>query len=356
MMGWLAAWALAGLSIVGGAADPSRGICPQDLARAYRNVLYLQAAGQHREAAMGLAGLYSDCKVAEELDEVVGRCVSLLSTRGEQGALLPVLVLHRDASRILAHAGNQALAARGRRHFDKILDLLLRTTAREQGDGAAVALAHAGIERRDHGYLESARELFAQALEHSPERPELFHLLGTLDEKRGDYDLAARSFKRLLEVEPEDEVGRLRLALVEVRRRKDKSASEHFRRLMERCGVPWACTLAFEESARLEIEVGQIDRGLEILREGRRRFPEDQALLIASSRWENASRTATRLPLETLAGDVEAGDVPATSPRGTYNDWPAVAAASVVEALEHAVADHLPVLERSLRIVELSLR
>jgi tetratricopeptide (TPR) repeat protein len=124
----------------------------------------------------------------------------------------------------------------------------------------------------------SARKAFERALEHDRSQPAALLGGAGIDEMYGQYPAVVESLERLVRLLPEHGEGRLRLAVNLRRLGKVEEAEEQLRRGLEEDASDWIAILSYQELAELEYSEGRGEEAVELLRQARERFPDNQRL------------------------------------------------------------------------------
>lgn len=294
------------------------------IAEVYReNVLAILAEGSRDEALAGLRALEEEVRegVEESPDALdflteAQRGVLAELAAAEIESLVPVLVLHMVLHDRYVAVRDFALA----RHSRALVLFLAETYARTSGSELAPVLAAEALSSLG-AYLQQARlsapgeRMLEAALE--LDRDNTFALLSLAagHERHGRYAEAIEYLRRLVEVEPRADEGRLRLALCLLRTGVRGEAGRLLRRVIDNGKDPWAIALAYQEMARLYLDEERFEEAVRLLEEATARLPGERRLYL------NLAYALDRAGQKHRGSEVLAS-APATapaSPRFVYN-------------------------------------
>lgn len=314
------------------AEAPKEAQCGADVAGRYVSILQEEAQGRRTEALTELVDLFTCAWAAQggtllELDQAVRRWNNALAEVGPRGSLLPVISLHLDLLINVTLRNQHGARQRVQGFVDNTVRRYsesLRGAGNERELEARLA-ARMGLVHRDLQIFDEAREHLVDAVQLEPENVPYLHALTTLDERRGDYGTAHHYLERLVELSPEDDAGRLRLALVSRRLGRQQEARRHLELLLEEATLPWVRELAHQELARVLAEEGEEAAAVDVLRQGLESFPRSQALGLQLSFLRQRTRDdpIAVLPSTVLHGDRFGADGSREkTARVVYNQWP----------------------------------
>jgi tetratricopeptide (TPR) repeat protein len=325
----------------------------------YRQLLVTEAGGDRRQA---LEQLIRQTRCAWDAGGVTWdtwQWVAVNWTKELAGVcsrscLMPLVTLHQDLVASLAVAGQQQISWEAR----QILGRLLRKISalpQETADASTVARLHArmGLLDRDLGFLDLARKELVTAVSLQPASIPILHALATLDEKRGEYSTARHYLERLTQLDPEDEIAGLRLALTELRLGKEREALERLSSLSAAAKKPWVAELACQELAQALAEQGRKPEALEVLQNCRQRFPVSATLALQWAYW--SGEALPPLGADSQAeeeAETEDGDRILTA-RASYNQWPEAELIPLAQAFGEDLEQGRLDLERGLRVLYL---
>ena len=347
--GTLAANPLAPLS-----RAPSRG--QKDLVRSiaagYREALGQLAGGERRAALATLAAIETGA-----VDQLDAEAVTLLArgeTRllaslddGQWHCVLPVILLHLDLSRQYRQSGRFIVA----HHATQMVVTLAEAYAQKLGTPEAELEAAQSISSLA-GYLQlrgarsQSKSLYTEALALAGREQAALLGLGTLLEKIGRFEEAARRLTEFVAARPGDREGRLRLALNLYRIGDAETARLGLEELVAEGGAEWVAVVAHQELARIEMDELRSAEAAGILRRGLERWPAHPTLLIQLAYVLGAQGEAreSRQILERL----ELNEGREASERSRYNRWPEWLLSEVRQTLADSARERLSDLDRWL--------
>ena len=315
----------------------------EDLAEAYRQILRLWADGASNEAVIDLVALERNW--VGRLDRLAGLQVAELAK-----------LIQRNRRSLIAPARLHQLAfdmhttSRSRRDFPThaltVSDRAVRLSLRHGGKvpeirkTAAVLLTSMAVLLRNRRYVEAAADRLDRATQLDPELTVAFEWGGTAKEELGDLGNAARLLRRLVELEPENVPGRLRLAMVEAKRGSRK-ATGLLEGIVWRDHRSWAWIFAVQELAQDYARSGREGEAIDLLRRASTEYPEDQGLAVALAFLDRDQRGRTRAMLGDLESRPERG-----SARVRYGEWPHQQVFD--DLVQTTLLDSLPHLENAL--------
>ncbi|HXU45922.1 MAG TPA: tetratricopeptide repeat protein [Thermoanaerobaculia bacterium] len=344
---------LAGYCLIGGRPARAQGTDPAVLESGYRRVVELWASGDAARAVDELVRFESaaisdqDPGTRERLHKAEQRVISEVAG-ADLESLVPLSLLHQEGYRYYAEHGGKGAAqvATHDRSLAQDLALLYR---QHVGTEAAAELASHLVTRLASLVTDSlqAARLFELAKEFDPRNAPASLGLATVFEKNGNYVDAADALRRVLELEPKNPEGRLRLALCLSRMDKTSEARKLLTDLVAAPAVAWIGLLATEELARLELDDQKPERAEKVLRAGLGRYPTSARLVVelaaaldGKGAFQEARSVLERLP--------EIAAEPQEDSRYRYNRLSEELFAEADQAVAAAGRDRLPVLARSL--------
>lgn len=326
----------------------------------YRGILAEVARGQGEVALDRLAELetaaLSEVPEPQEVERLWKAKLAVIRDVIADGVepLVPIMLLHHDASSRYRAAGRRTLA---RHSIDMTAELTNFYVDRSGNPGArrlaAAVLAGLGGHLQESWSLSSAATLFARVLELEPGHQAAHLALATMYEKRGEYREAIEHLSIAHDQEPESCEVRLRLALCRLRRGEAVAGRSVLEKVARDPGAePWVAVLAYQELGRLRFEQGDVAAAEEILMEARERFPDNQrlALQVAFLRDEQGLSAPSLGELD----DVDAVDetAAAETPRYTYTRWPQRWLEASRRSLDGVGEERLGTLSAALGLVE----
>lgn len=288
----LAAWAQPVSRTQGGAGAlglrAGEKVPPAKIQEIYRKVLADWSAGETERAPNELIELES----AVVLDaDAATRKVLLKEEQAvihQVGAadlevLVPIAVLHHEAYRRLLERGfhGHALAMIHTRTMARDLAILYHDQSGSEGASlvsSRLLTSLGGLLQQSAQQLPAA-EMFQQAVELDSKNVAALLGLATIFEKNAQTESAVKHLRRVLEVEPGNVEGRLRLAM-NLRRQPDHGpeAAKLLTDLTAVTEPSWAMPLAFQELGRLYSDEGKTAEAEKVLRQGLKRYPNDLRL------------------------------------------------------------------------------
>ncbi len=339
-----------------------------EVKRSYRGVLKEFASGDREAALEGLASLESryvnprQVQGTGRLGKVQSEVIRDLAQR-EPELVLPILLLHLDATREYSHRQEWYLASHARR----LAGALAETYA--QGGGsqgsrvmAARALATLGAALQEEMTSEHCRcvPFYERALDFVPDDEAALMGLATVFEKAADYERAVRELHKLVQSHPQNSEARLRLAINLKRLGREREALEHLDLLTTEAAeaadtasgedgpVPgWVLSLAFQEKARSAIDRGDWQSAEAILLAARQQQPDQQRLVVLHAFVLEQTRRMhqARKVLQALRGQRETTE---NTPRLLYTRMPKTAVADTEARLREGAESRFGLLKDAL--------
>ncbi|MEM9292618.1 MAG: hypothetical protein AAGD01_13130 [Acidobacteriota bacterium] len=353
--------AAAGSGAAAQGAEPT----PDDLvlARHYRGVLRRYADGDHRGALRELqrfekrfVGERLDASGQGDLWRIQAMVVRDLMQR-EPEILLPVMLLHHDASALYHREQIWHQAGRSRRLAGVLaMEYVRQVKTRGARVTASRVLASLGSYLQEIMSSEVCRcvPFYREALDLDENNLAARYGLATAYEKSGEYLKAARQLEKLLQQKPDFHAARLRLAVNEFRLLNARQGRRMLRELVEEERVDWVSLLAAQELVAGEIDRGRFEDAAKILAVVRQRFPADQSLLIQQVLVQERLRhagVATEMLGPLRKRSVSVGENLASpnglrSPRMVYNRTPKKLFIALRQQLQTEAAGRLPLLAK----------
>jgi len=269
---------------------------------------------------------------------------------------MPPAALFTDLILNLEGQGGTVAAAQAEILLKRILLAFRMSTDLPDKDAmTALLYARLGLVRRSLLHFGSSRDALLEAIELHPGFPPYLHSMAALLEKNGDYSDASRHLSILVKVSPDDASGRLRLALVERRLGRARKARDHLEILVGRGdGTAWVREIAFQELARLRVEMGEEEAALELLLDGVEAYPESQALALELSLFARGTRHD---PVAVLEAEVLSWkEDQEVSPRVLYNEWPMAEMDPFEEDWGRALRQTRAALAEALPLLRITMR
>jgi Flp pilus assembly protein TadD len=268
--------------------------------RSYRAALLSLSAGDLGGARTALAVLENsllDRPQPIPLEEVADLEIRVLRRIGKDDpeALLPILDLYGESYResvrqrafqrstharqlllsLADYYGNRSKSPEGKKAMSRFLVAFAAELARGQEPGGASAWA------------------WKRTLDIDPDDEIALLCLAIDAEKRGAYREALPFLDRLRASHPESREGTLRLATVQSRLGNDRRARELFASLAGPAATDWIADLALQEIARLQLAAGKVQEAEKGLKAAVARFPGDEKLtLMLASALDRQGRKA----------------------------------------------------------------
>ncbi len=260
--------------------------------------------------------------------------------------LLPVILLHLDASRLYRAQGRRILAHHATQMTLDLANAYARKLASPQAAAeAAQALSSLAGYFQHGGARYRAEKLFLQALELASEPTALLGL-GTLYEKSGRSEETVPLFERLVAERPAYREGALRLALNQARIGNLGPARKTLRRLVEGRDEDWISVLAHQELARLLIDSEQLSQAETVLRRGLKRWPAHPTIELQLA-WVLDTQGELEASLQHLEG-LTPSSIRTASERSRYNRWSDTLLVDGRRVLAETAETRLAALERWL--------
>jgi tetratricopeptide (TPR) repeat protein len=336
-----------------------------EVKRSYRGVLKTFASGDREAALEGLASLESryvnprQMQGTGRLGKVQSEVIRDLAQR-EPELVLPILLLHLDATREYSRRQEWYLASHARR----LAGALAETYAQDGGSQgsrvmAARALTTLGAALQEEMTSEHCRcvPFYERALDFVPDDEAALMGLATVFEKAADYERAVRELHKLLESHPQVSEARLRLAINLKRLGREREALEQLDTLTtEAADTPpgedgampdWVLSLAFQEQARSAIDRGDWQGAEAILLAARQQLPDQQRLIVLHAfvlEQTRRMRQARRV-LQALRGQ---GAATENTPRLLYTRMPKTAVEDTEARLREGAESRFSLLKDAL--------
>ncbi len=314
----------------------------EDAADSYRRILKRWADGAPNQAVLDLVALERRWarrlnalrrSQEAELSRLVGR---------DRLSLVAPARLHQLAFKVHATGSYRDLPAHSMTVNDRAVKLTVRhgKGIPEIRETAAVLLTSMAVVLRNHLHLEAAVLRLVRATELDPELAVAFEWAAATEEEQGHLASAAGLLRRLVELEPNNFPGRLRLAMIESKR-GGRDATGMLEGIVGSDHRSWAWIFAVQELARDYARAGREEEAIDLLRRASAEYPQDQGLAIALAFFDRGRRGRSRVTLEAL----ESFDV-RESARVHYGKWPRQEAFGL--RVQATLRRHLPHLAKAL--------
>ncbi len=344
-------WAGAGLSDLpgtvmerpGGTTTPEK-INKNEIRSSYRQALGVLGSGDEATARRMVAELERRVAASPARNAVPALSEAELAEAMALAAqdpivLMPIALLHRDLYRSYVARREGNLASHARMMAVTCAEQLGRArTTNGFSEGLMVNLAS---DLAQAGSSDAARDLLERSLELNPEFLPAMLCLGFSFERASDYFEASLAYQRLVEVHPDFDEGRLRLAVNLIRTGRDGAGARLLTGLMQGGARTWIEIVAAQELVRLLVREGQLQEAESKVHSALERTPQDQRLwillasiLVRSGRYSEAVEAVTDLP--------PAGR--SVSPRARYAEWPAAGSGASQAHLAAQAADAVSAL------------
>lgn len=269
--------------------------------RDYANVLRTLAEGRQMSAVLELAeleaGLVNPENPISSLNQIVKAQTLVLDrvTRRKPDLLLPAILLHKEVYSQYRLRGESFLSAHARGTTLRLIETYVGRSKFELGSEGTETAKHIASEILtgmaaevfESGAHASTLRMLRSAIELDPGNGAAFTGLGFMlettgrDENIPTYVNAAEAFQQAVDVAPEIHEARLRLAVNLGRIERGLEAGQQFNQLIDRSDVPdWILSLAYQEFARLYVEVGDYEQARKVLERGVERLPEEPKLAL----------------------------------------------------------------------------
>ena len=289
--------------------------------------------------------IHDGAGAAKELENALVRAAAEMAARDAE-VLVPLMCLHERLFRLYRASDRLLLASHARRMALEFARLHAQRGGREAKRLAALVPVSVAGARQELGSRNGAQVAFEHALELDPGQPEALLGLAALHESFAHYEITVELLRRHGRRRDLPADSRLRLAINLDRVGSTRPAMDHLRELLE-AQPEWVSRLAHQELARLLADGGRGDEAVALLGEARRRYPEDQRLIIQQA----ALLDALGKPLagqRVLAELDEVSGDPGDSPRLRYSTLPSGQIEAARARLSRAARERLAgVLERA---------
>lgn len=338
------------LAAAAGALLAVAGAGAQEVTPVYRQILTTWADGSRAQAARDLAAF--EQRWVSELDTLQGfqaLVLSQLVRHGDHLGLIAVARLHQEAFRLHQEA---LVGGAGSTHRDLLehsmwlSDKAVKLSLEYSGSNpeirrhAALLQTSMAVLLREYDYLKASSRRLLRATKLDPDLAVAFEWGGAAEELLSRLDSARKLLRRLIELEPDNGRGRLRLAVVEAKL-GNPAARDLLEDIVDGGHRSWVWVVAAEELAQDYARAGRTDDAIALLRRALEEYPDEQGLSVALAFFDRGHRGRSRATLEAL----ESRAAPASA-RVAYGQWEGREAFEVeVEAL---VVAHLPHLDEAL--------
>jgi tetratricopeptide (TPR) repeat protein len=323
----------------------------------YRRALELLAGGDEPAARKALAALEAplltgpNAVLPEELAGVELEVARELAA-ADPRSLLPVAVLHEAIYRDALARRESVLAVHSREVVFSLADLSVRRNGDAAGRRTAarllLGLAAQLLRNAPPGLAERA---FLQVLAFDEDDETARLYLATSAERQGRYPEAALQLERLLRSHPDHAEARVHLAVNLRRLGKTHDADRLLAGLIEGPAAAkedWVLALAYHESGRALLAAGRLDEAERLLRQGLKRLPGDEKLLVQLAGVFDLRHDPAQAR-EILAGVKPHQGSGESAPRHRYTQTSMAALDQTWSDLQHSVPESLPALAAALK-------
>ncbi len=296
---------------------------------AYRAALELLATGDDVGARRAVAELERSAFAADpslglfRLQKEEVKTASRLA-RKVPTSLPPVVLLHRDMYRTYKAFQESALAT----HAWKLAADLAELAGKERGprevvpeDFAPGVLVSLASELADGASDVSARSLLQRVTGIDSRYAPALLGLAALDERNGHPGDAVDTLRRLVDIDPDNAEGRLRLGVDLARIGRRGASSKVLSDLVAGSPPDWVLVVATQELARVQIVESDLNGARQTLTQGISRQPENQRLKIMLAYLEDLTGQSAQAA-QTIAGIEDSAGRRFDTPRLRYSEWP----------------------------------
>jgi tetratricopeptide (TPR) repeat protein len=324
---------------------------------AYRGALELLASGDEpaaRRAVAALeAGLLAGPKAAASSAEVaeieIAQAQELAAAAPQ--SLLPVAVLHEALYREALDRRDAPLAA----HAREVVFALAGLFAHHGGDAgprtAARLLLSLAARLVQSAPLGLAERTFSQVLTFDADNETAHLYLAVIAEREGRYPEAVVQLEKLLRSHPDNAEARVHLAVNLRRLGKPHDADRLLAGLLQgpsATAEPWVLALAYHETARALLAAGRLDDAERTLRDGLKRLPGDEKLLLQLAAVADLRHDPAQA--RQLLAAFKPGRGGSGSARHRYTQLAATALEDAWTGLLRSAPERLPALAAALKV------
>jgi tetratricopeptide (TPR) repeat protein len=323
----------------------------------YRRALELLAGGDEPAARQALSALEAplftgpNAALPADVAEVEIELAQQLAA-ADPRSLLPVAVLHEALYRDALVRRESVLAVHSREVVFALADLYARRSGDAAGRHTAarllLGLAAQLLRNAPPGLAERAF-LQVLAFDEDDETARLYLAAGA--ERQGRYPEAAVQLERLLRSHPDHAEARVHLAVNLRRLGKTHDADRLLAGLIQGPAVAkedWVLALAYHESGRALLAAGRLDEAERLLREGLKRLPGDEKLLVQLAGVFDLRHDPSQAR-EILAGVKPLPGSGESASRHRYTQISVAALDQTWSDLQHSVPESLPALAAALK-------
>ena len=329
---------------------------PNEVQSGYRDVLSILATGDEDRALEALfefetavVGDERPWKRVENFWRLKLRVLRELLDADSLALMMPVIMLHHDANQLYVERNRPFLAGHSRMMSVELAEIYAdraNTSAAREFSGWVMTSLGAMLWAPTS--VISSADFFFRAQMADPSNPIALMGLGAAYERNANYDKAIEYLTRLLELDSEDSVAALHLALCQLRSDvtlRDQ-ALETLRSLQQPEEVSWVRSIAHQEAARAQLAAGEMEAAETTIRRGLKALPGDQQLSLQLAMLLDGQRRRREM-LAVLRG-IEPGDGRVPSSRLIYDVWEPADLEDIRARLRSDAALGLPILADKL--------
>jgi VWFA-related protein len=200
---------------------------------------------------------------------------------GEWNRLLPIAVIYGQLIAEYRSLRQEPLSEHAMLLSTQLAERMARKTRgpRERAETSDLLVSLSGyllyLQR-----LAKTEDLLGLALKENPRNPWALIGMVAVLEQRGDYLGAVETAEKLLEVDPDNAEGHLRLGVNLARTKRPEEGIESFRALMDLESADWIQQVAVQEMARALVSQGRTGEAIEVLGRAAERWPEQPSMRI----------------------------------------------------------------------------
>ena len=323
----------------------------------YRQVLATLAAGDEGQALeelfafeTGVLGEMPRPGKVEAFWRLKLRVIRDLAQSQSVEVLVPIAVFHHDAYLLYRERRRPILAAHSRTMAGELAEFYAsRAESQDANVFAGWMLTSFGSFHQQSRSVSTSIAVFRRALELDPANRAAIMGIAVSFERRAEYERAIQALEQALRLDQQNAEARLRLALCTARQEEaDRVAARKDleRVIAEEGAESWVRSVAFQELARLYLEVGESEAAERLIRQGQAEMPGDQQLAIQLA----AILDVRRRPKEALQvlGGVQTGDWNHVSPRQIYDRWPTKGLAEARDTMRQMMVARLSLVADGL--------
>ena len=341
---------------IGHAKSPKMG--PNEIQSGYRDVLSTLASSDQSAALEALfefetlvVGDDQPWKRVEDFWRLKLRTLREMLDAESLPLLKPVIMMHHDANQMYLEADRPFLAAHSRIMSVELAEIYAdRANSGAAREFSGWVMTSLGAMLWHPTSVISSADLFYRAQIADPGNPTALMGLGAAYERNANYKKAIEYLARLLDLDPENSVAALHMALCQVRSDPLLRAQgvETLRGLQRPEEANWVRSIAHQEVARVQLADADMESAEATIRAGLEALPGDQQLALQLAMVLDGKRR----PKEALGvlGSIQPGEGQDASPRLIYDVWEPMDMQSIQDRLTKDAALGLPVLADKLGV------